>query len=367
MAYERRGLRPFETMDVTQTLLNSLLRIQSPRIPDGLQPPLGSLGLTPYGVDNGSIAAPGGTVVLSPEEYKSNTFGLYFGVHEDDWGAITRAAIEDLERIFGKVSDAPVSLLVTASNTRLNQMQVILDTPFQDWCDHSDQWRWDLVSAGNNSGRPRPLRMPSDGCVLTVQFILREELVEGRRLTGRPWRKGSWLARARIRVAATKGAGLSPRPLTKEIRTLNGVGEHCTSFLDFHGDFSGFCFVRDLSDVLTVYIDEDLLLAAARRTSKGVLEHPGSLVLINRWALDTYRSLVHILSRDEQLSDFDVDLEEHRYSFTYQLLTRVHNYANLTFTEALNTLRENPDRFMALIEGSMLMKQSDSQLLNLRL
>lgn len=366
MAYEKRGVRPFETMDATQTRLNANLRIQSPRIPDGFQPLFGNLGLTPHGVDDGSIAAPGGTVVLSPDQYKSNSFGLYFGVHEDDWLEITRAATDDLTRIFGRIADAPVNLLVTVTNTRLNLTQVILDVPATTWLEHPDCWRWNLVDAGNTPTRPRPMRMPHDGCVITVQFVLREEVAEAKKVAGRPWRKGSWLAKVRVRVAATKGSGLSPRPLTTEIRELNSLGDHCTSFLDFHGEFSGFCFLRDLSDVLTVYIDEELLAIASRRNSTGVADKPASKGLINRWVLDTYRSLVHILSRDDQLSEFDVDMEDHRYSFTYQLLSRVNDYSNLSYAEALNVLRENPDKFIALLEGSMAMRSSDSALMDLR-
>ena len=366
MPYESRGLRPFNTMDATQSLLNAMVRIQSPRIPDGFNPPLGNVALVPHGVDSGSIAAPGGTLVLSPEEYLHNTFGLYFGVHEDDWLQITKAAVDDIERIFRKVSDAPVNVLVTVQNPRLKLLEVVMNIPIMKWLEHPEAWRWDLVGAGSTNSRPRPLRMPYDGCLFSIQFVLASDLTESLRVAERPWRKGSWLARVQIRVAAAKGIGLSPRPLTQEVRERHGLGDHCTSFLEFHGEISGFCFVRDLSESLTIYIDEQLLTEAAQHDNKGVPIRAASTSLVNRWAMDTFRSLIHLVSRDDQLNDFDVDNPDHQYTFTYQLLIRVHESADISISESLNILRDNPDKFISLVEGSIAMKYSDSKLIGLR-
>jgi hypothetical protein len=353
-------------MDATQRLLNNSLRVQSPRIPDGHQPAMGNLGLEPVGVDAGSIAGAGGTLNLSTEEYTNNTFGLYFGLHDDDWLAVTRAATEDLERIYGRTANAPVNLLVTVSNARLRQLEVLLDIPFSEWLANEESWRWNLVAAGNGLDRPRPLRMPTDGCIISVQFILRENLPEDKRTRDRPWRKGSWLARVFVRVAASKGSGLDPRPLTQVVRESHVLGDHCSFYVDFHGESSGFCFTKDLSDALTVYIDEDLLEKAKSKNARGVYVHPAAKGLVNRWVIDTYRTIVHNLVRDELLNEFDIDQEDHRYSITYQLLSRVSDYLHVSIAEALNILRDQPDRFVALLEGSLNLKSSDNDLLDLK-
>ena len=365
MSYERRGLRPFDTMDETQKLLNDYLRIQSPPIPDGFIPPLGALALTPYGVNTGSIAGNGGTLVLDAEQYVSNSFGLYFGVHEDHWGDFTSTVGREIDKIFGRRQDAPVNLLVTAINRRLKQLVVLLDIPFQDWISSSQEWRWNLVKAGDSAERPRPLRMPNDGCDVVLQFVLREDLPERFRVRGRPWRKGSWLARATIKVTAGKGSGLAPRPLTPEIRKVYGLGDRCTSFIDFRGEPSGLCMHRDLSDVLSVYIDENLLSTAGQMKPNGESANPAGSSIFARLVMDTYRTLVFALWNDEDLDQFDVDDEQHRYTFTYSMLDRVASYSNISIEEALNILKDSPSRFSSLVEGSIDILSSDSQLLQL--
>lgn len=365
MSYERRGLRPFETMDETQRLLNDFLRLQSPPIPDGFIPPLGALALDPYGVNTGSIAGKGGTLVLDAEQYVTNSFGLYFGVHDDHWAEFTSTVGSELDKIFGRRQDAPVNLLVTVANRRLRQLVVLLDIPFQDWISSQQEWRWILVKAGNSKERPRPLRMPNDGCEIVVQFVLREDLDERFKVQGRPWRKGSWLARASIRVTAGKGTGLAPRPLTQEIRDAFSLGDRCTSFIDFRGEPSGLCMQRDLSDVLSVFIDEDLLSTAGRMKPNGESANLAGSPIFTRLVMDTYRTLIFALWNDEELDAFDVDDEQHRYTFTYSMLVRVATYANIAIEEALNILKDSPSRFSSLVEGSLDLLSSDNQLLEL--
>lgn len=367
MGYEKRGLRPFETMDETQKALDLYLRVQSPRIPDGFQPAVGNMALTPHGVgDGGSIAARNGTVLLDPGQFVTNTFGLYFGTHVDHWQEMTRAVISDIERIFGKVADAPVNLLVTATNKRLRQMQILLNEPVSEWLGNDLEWRRTIVEAGNNSIRPRPFRMPQDGCEINVQFVLRDNLPQKLRVLGRPDRKGSWLARWVIKVSATKGSGLAPRPLTPEIRQINRLGDGCTSFIDFRGDYSGLCKLNNLADVLTVYIDQELLTRASEQNRNGEPICAASNSVITRIVMDTYRSLIHALSHDDQLTDFDPENTEDRYTFTFLLIEKVANYAAISEAESLNILRELPNKFMSLLEGANNLVMSDRALLNLK-
>ena len=366
MGYEKRAIRPFNTMDQTQRLLNYLLRVQSPRIPDGYLPPMGNQALKAHGVEDAKIAAANGALILSSEEFVTNSIGLYFGVHEDDWLQVTQAAVSDLEMIFGRVADAPVNLLVSVANTRLRQTQVLLNVPFSEWLANEESWRWTVVQTGNSDTRPRPLRMPTDGCSVSIQFVLREHLPEKLQMLGRPWRKGSWLARWDVRVSATKGSGLAPRPLTQEVRDAYQLGNACTSYIDLRGERSGLCFVNDLTEVLSVYIDQDLLMKSMQLNNKGLPARAAGEAIVHRIVMDTYRSLVHALTHDDQLTDFDVDSAEHRYTFTYQLLQRASDYASITDSEALNILRESPNRFIALIEGSMNLLTTDNLLLDLR-
>jgi hypothetical protein len=82
--------------------------------------------------------------------------------------------------------------------------------------------------------------------------------------------------------------------------------------------------------------------------------------------MDTYRSLIHALSHDDQLTDFDPENTEDRYTFTFLLIEKVANYAAISEAESLNILRELPNKFMSLLEGANNLVMSDRALLNLK-
>lgn len=365
MAYEKRGLRPFDVLDRTQKLLGDRLRIQCPRIPDQVQPLEGNQGLEPHGVVNGAIAASGGTLMLDADQYLNGTVGLYFGLNDGDWNQITRVVAEEIESIFGRLSDAPVNLLVTVTNTRLRINHVVLDVPLSDWLS-GDSWRFDLVGAGATRDRPRPLKMPQDGCSITVQFVLGADLPERLRVQTRPWRKGSWLARWTVKVSANRGSGLAPRPLTPEVRRLHGLGDECTSLIDVRGDVNGICMVSNLEDVLTVYIDKDVLDSASELKPNGEPKRPAANALLGRIVMDTYRAFVFALNTDAEIESFDVDDDDHKRTFTHYLLGRAAGYARISTAEALNIMKDQPNKFIALLEGSLNLRISDAHLLDLR-
>jgi len=353
-------------MDGTQSELNKLLRVQSPRIPDGHNPPEGNLALVPHGVKDGSIVSPGKTLLLDSDQYTTNTIGLYFGTNESDWQRITSLAGKEIDAIFGRRQDAPVNLLVTVTNTRLRIHEVLIDVPFDTWVGNESSWKFDLVAAGNTPDRPRSLRMPQDGCTLTIQFVLRSDLPEKLRVRERPWRKGSWLAKWEVKISAAKGSGLAPRPLTKEVRDLHGLGNSCTTFIDFRGEQSGICLKSDLTEILAVYIDEELLNSASALDRKGGFLKPAGGAVLNRIVMDTNRALVLAISHDDELDSFDLDSDDHKRTFTYHLLGKVSSYADISEAEALLILKDQPHKFLAILEGSIDLLGSDKSLLELK-
>lgn len=364
MSYEKRGVRPFDTLDKTQTLLNQMLRVQCPPIPDGYQPPLGNEGLKLIGVDDGFIAGAGGTLILSPEQYVGDSIGLYYATHEDDWQTLTSEAGKELDRIFGKRRNAPVSVVVTLTNTRLKQVQLVSCTPFGEWS--SGEWRHLLSERKTGADRPRALRMPADGCVLGIRFLLDKDLPEEHRVSGRPWRKGSWLAAVDINISASREGGLLPRPMNDTIRERFGLREHTTLFVEFRGEASGMYAVGDLSDVLSVYIDESLLKSATEENQKGELVRPAGGPLVNRWVIDTYRALIDRYSRDDRLDEFDPTTADHKRTFLYSMLQKVEDACHIPIDEALLILKDQPNRFAALFEHVLGLKVQDESLLQLR-
>jgi hypothetical protein len=367
MSYERRGLRPFETMDATQKSLNSLLKVQSPPIPSGYVPPLGSQALKPLGLEPGagSIAGANGTLILDADQYTTNAIGLYFGINDDDWRELLRVVDKDLSALFGKSRLAPVSVLVTATNSRLRQVAELIREPYEEFA-RSDTWRRLIVRAGDNDARPRPFRMPDDGCAITVQFVIDEDVPAANRKPGMPWRKGTWLARWRIRVTATRGSGLAPRFLTDEARQRFGVGSRSSIYVHFPAGYEDLSKATDLGDLVSVYIDQSALEKASELKPNGELATPGGEAMMVHWVMDTYRSLVAAIRMDDSLQEFDTDDEESRQSYLYSLLQQVSDHGGLSIDEAFNVLKDQPERFIALIEHSLDRLKFDQHLLQLR-
>jgi hypothetical protein len=208
--------------------------------------------------------------------------------------------------------------------------------------------------------------MPGDGCTLTVAFLLHDDVPKSRRVSGRPWRKGSWLARLEVAISAARDGGLAPRPLTEEIRNRFGLPSYTSSYVHVHGGTSGVHLVADLSEVLTVYIDEELLLAAAELDARNAHVHPGGGPLLNRWVLDTYRSLIMAYCKDDSLDEFDPEDDAHKRTFLYSMLQRVEDHCVIPVAEGLLVLKEDPYRFVALMEHVLGVRETDRELLQLR-
>jgi hypothetical protein len=363
MAFERRSLRPFDALEKTQTLLNHVVRLQCPPIPDGFQPLLGEPGRKAIGV-RGEIAEPGRTLVLNHDQYVGGGIGLYFGVNEDDWLQLTKVAGEELSKILGPGRLGFATIVVTVTNNRLKMIHKVLELTFDQWT--GGDWRVLLAPPGDREARPRPLRMPADGCVVRVSILLNRELPTDMRAEGRPWRKGSWLAGVDIKISAGKGTGLAPRVLDAAIREKFLLGEHTSSFVDIHAERSGICWTSNLAEVMTVYIDEDLLKSAAEMTSPDEHVRAAGGPLITRWVMDTYRALIQAYSADDQLADFDPDSGVHEQTVLYSMLLDLEEKLLVNRSEALLILREQPSRFTAMMEHVVGLKMTDQSLLELK-
>lgn len=367
MSQERRGVRPFDSLERTQSLLNQLVRVQSPPIPDGYQPNFGGQGLKPIGLSEGtgSIAAASGTLNLSADEYMTNAVGLYFGTDQQAWSDLINELDDELLSLFGFSYAAPVSLLVTATNSRLNQMVELLNEPYSHFVD-ADDWRRIIVPPGDSKMRPRPLRMPADGCIITVQLMLNEDLPESHRAAGKPWRKGSWLCKVAVRVRAARGSGLSPRPLTASARERFGVGPFSSIYIHFPSGYEGLSTVSDLAGHMNVFIDENALMVATEVKNNGTLTAPAAEGILQHWVMDTYRSLVMAFLRDDSLTAFDLDHPEAASTYLYSLLQQVSEHGDIGIEESFLVLCEHPERFIALIENSLNKLATDHALLRLR-
>lgn len=364
MAYEKRLVRPFEAMDKTQELMTRLIRVQSPRIPDGFQPPLGSQGDKLLGTEAGSIAKPGGTVVLTAEEYQTSSFGLYFGLEESSWNEFVRAIQDDLNTIFEAV-ELPVTLVVTAVNSRLKKVVELLRVPYRTLIGAPNLWRWDIVQPGNNSARPIPFQMPVDGCTIEIKFVLDSDLPQRLRAPGRPWRKGTWLAKSSLRASSGRGSGLLPRSLTPEIRRQFNLGESCSSFVEVLNDGEGVCMSSELDELICVYVDPKILDAAGSVNNQGLPANPNGPLVFDKVASEVFHVLVMLFHSDKLIEEFDPGTADCKRTVLFGLLERVASYRRIAEEEAFNILKSRPSQFMAMHDGSMELLKTDKALLGI--
>ena len=358
MAKETRPLRPFDVMDRTQQLMIDLVRVQSPPIPENHYPPEGSQGLKPLGVTGGSIAAPRGSLNLDDAGYLTNAIGLYFGLNESQWEGFVGIAREEIQELTGNAANPPVSLVVTAHNSRLKQRTILVDLPFKEFANSAAQWRHLIVKATQLDERPRPFRMPKDGAVLLIQFLLTDDINSDARTSGKPWRKGSWLARVKIPVKAKIGRGLSPRPMNEEVRKRFGLGDDSVVYAHFLNGAEGICQAEDLNDIVSFYVDEELLIQATRVKPNGDPVNKFGPALEFQWAMSLYRALVAAIKNDPEFESFDLDEEGSNQTFLTSLIEDVSSsHKGISPEEALNILRSNSERFVSLIESAKRAKE----------
>jgi len=362
MPSETRYLRPFDAMERTQALMSQTLRVQSPPIPGDFQPPDGSQGLEPLGVIRGSIAQNRGTLNLDEAGFLSDAVGLYLGLNEAEWDDFIGTAREEINGLVGASPDPPVSLLVTVYNQRLRQREILLDMPFRDLEASPSKWRQVIVKSTDRSDRPRLLRMPKDGALLSIQFVLSRDIEKSRRRTGSPWRKGSWLARVTVKIRAKAGRALSPTPMTAEIRSRYSLGTNTVVYPHFFEGADGLCEVEDLSDVVTFYVDEELLKEFTNTRENGSLVNSAGQAVQFQWAMMLYRSFVAAVGRDPGLELFD-PVDADRHTFLASLVADVAGELGTSPEEALNVLRERPEQFLSVVESEKRGKEYFHELL----
>lgn len=350
MSSETRVLRPFDALEKTEALMSQMLRVQAPPIPSNFHPEEGNQGLAPLGVSRGSIAANRGTLNLDEVGFLNDAIGLYFGLNDADWDDFIGTAREEINGLLGPGHDPPVSLLVTIYNTRLRKREVLHNVSFRDLEASADKWRKLIVKATARGDRPRLLRMPKDGVMLRVQFVLSRDLDQPERRLGSPWRKGSWLARASVKISAKAGRGLQPTPMTPEIRSRYGLGEKTVVYPHFFDGAAGICEVEDLSDVATFYVDEELLNEFTGHKPDGSLVNPAGLAVQFQWAMTFYRAFFAAVGRDPGLESFD-PLDADRHTFLAGVVADVAKEINVSPEEALNILKERPEQFLAVVES----------------
>lgn len=156
-----------------------------------------------------------------------------------------------------------VSLLITASSSYLRITEIIFDHPISALKRLPIRVNLINIKPGDlgtgpfvNLSNPRPKALSTGfhGGVITAYLLLTKDI---ERHLLRPWRKGTWLARARFRLSRSQTSLFRLTPLNDEQRTKLGLPKAVARYLDMsdHEPLQNY----DNTYPPTFYVDEELL------------------------------------------------------------------------------------------------------------
>ena len=157
-----------------------------------------------------------------------------------------KAAISRGVKYLG-IDPSAVSLLITASSNYLKITETIFDHPVSAL--ESLPIRVSL-----SHPRPKALSTGFHGGVVIAYLLLTKDI---ERHALRPWRKGTWLARARFRLSRSQTRLFRLTPLSDEQRMRLGLPKDVARYLDMsdHDPMQNY----DKSSPPIFYVDEELL------------------------------------------------------------------------------------------------------------
>ena len=312
MSRETRTVRPFLRTSLDESLREVTFRF-------GDQTCEADRGIT---VDDAeSFAINTGEIIWTPE--------VRFEGFKDD----LRAGATELE------IDLPaLGLLAVASTSYIKRSEVV------HLCPLDDLDRLTRVTDITAGARPVALRTGFHGAVVEVYLVLLRTLAK-RPL--RPWRKGTWIARAGFRIDVHRGADLFHlTPLDNEQRDRRGLPSGCVRFVDL--DNHDICAPFGDSEPPRFYVDEELLRQLSARQRSAAAQ-----ALQAQLAYDFVVAVIHHAAADSESDDSSwEDVED-------SLLGRV-----LGFTagpgastddkqQLLKSVSGNPERIIASVEHAI--------------
>lgn len=124
-----------------------------------------------------------------------------------------------------------------------------------------------LISLTDEGPRPTPLRTAHSGCRVEVAAVLATQLEPQ---VGRPWRRGTWLARSRFTISCDVDyAGFTARPMDLEQKATLGLPQGATRYVALPDDVDP---IGDTvtPDVVELWVDAELLATMSARPTAPV-------------------------------------------------------------------------------------------------
>ena len=239
--------------------------------------------------------------------------------------------------------NADVGLVAIATSKYLKLAEVVLIEPIEDLERLIDLRRGPVAE---------PFQATHHGCDIDVALVLLNERPE---LPLEPWRKGTWLACTKFGLRTSiDGFGYVLLPLTDEERAERNLAPTCLRYIDVRdslGEAGG-----GTGGNVDVFVDADLLARLEKESSR-----PWALAFTDQLALDFLTAIiVHALAAP----DFaELDWEAVSGTLVGNVLELVAKTSDeATLQVRLDELRNDPNRFLASVEGMLDMRANSKRL-----
>lgn len=346
MSGERREVRPFDTLDVSERLMR-----------DGVQVVAFASSTADEDLSN---AFHGQALQVSDDLYRHEEFRLFLFRHVADNANLVAEMAREVRAMY-RFDPSIVHLVVQIHNKRLRMTDVVFDEPVVggDELPHSI-----VLAEKDRTGklpRPRPLQTPGDGCEVVVELLLSRDVPEDQRRPGVAWRKGSWLARVAIRIATGhSGGGPSPLPLTAEIREQFDVPPNAQHYVRRIASGESILRKAAFNEVVEFYVDEHVLRAVVEDPHT-----PASKLIQLRWILTCIDGVLAMAMAEREFEEFDPE-GDNVNSVIRAILDRVVDGGGVRDVRgALELLKQDRGLFMAMLEDSAELAVRERALLGL--
>lgn len=324
MSSERRKLRPF---DVPPALGQFLDKVQ-----------------LVVGEDEGVFVEASGRRVVSDGELRSGRFALSLERDALAFGDLLTRATTAASEEYG---EGAVGLVVVVASGYLKIAEIAVRCPLEDI--------GRVVSL--TEGAPvRAFNSIFHGCDIDAALVLMDDLEEH---ILRPWRKGTWLSRARFELrTGLDGAGFNVLPLTDDLRSELRVDKKTLRFVDL-GETP---LEMPATSSVTLYVDSDLLARLNREMSKG-----WAIAFSDQLAIDVLSAIAIRSVADTNIHDKEwTEIEETLLGSLIAMVDARNSGSDTEIakrrTELLEELRNQPNRFLARIEGVVEMRDNGKRL-----
>ena len=291
---------------------------------------------------------PDGFIVLNnSDEYQRGTPRLAWAKDEAAFDLFKDKVARGLRR--NAIDPKAASLVVTAYTGYLKIADILIDHPIDQLHSLSRHYVF------NHPNRPRALSASTHGATITAYLLLRQNI---KRKPLRPWRKGTWVARATFNLRTGMASLLfRPTPLDDKTREELELPSDCVRYV-YIGDHEAL-EAYDESTPPTFYVDEAVL---ARLGSEAGT--PAGVALQVQLVVDFISAVINNVAAQDR-KPHSVDWHELKDSLFGCIVTLVVGKDATTHERdrIIRLAEEDPPKVVALAESALRVRQTTLRLL----